>query len=211
MGTASRVEHYERMKAATPHLLPTHFIVYPEWMGTSALYGIARHEAVVTDSTILGGQVMRAYDARWEMLGTGDAPWTKLEVVDTLDVADIESEAEHAYALLDAREGEQVVELGNAPSGAVVMDGGRTGRSADRFVAKLPEGKAVRGVARVQVEGDTTFFVRVGDAEVAVPVEGPLWTEMVFEIPANLVKAQTPIEVKTRGVRFTSFHYWFGT
>src|SRR5207237_2373235 len=30
-GAGSRLEHYERLRAADPAALPTHFIVYPEW------------------------------------------------------------------------------------------------------------------------------------------------------------------------------------
>jgi hypothetical protein len=59
-GVGSRFEHYERLHASAPAKLPTHFIVYPEWMGLDAVLGAPLHEEVVTDATILGGQTMRA-------------------------------------------------------------------------------------------------------------------------------------------------------
>ena len=107
-GAGSRLEHYERLRVSSPASLPTHFIVYPEWMSCDAVLGKPLHEAVVTDSTILGGQAMRAYEARYEHLGSGELPWTEHAALsDTLDVADLESEAEHRYELLGARDGEQ--------------------------------------------------------------------------------------------------------
>ncbi len=140
-GAGSRLEHYERMRVSAPSSLPTHFIVYPEWMSCDVVLGKALHEAVVTDSTILGGQVMRAYEARYDHLGSGELPWSEHgAIVDTLDVADLESEAEHRYELLGARDGEEVAEEGNAPDGRVVVDGGRTQRTRERFVVKLPRG-----------------------------------------------------------------------
>src|SRR4029078_7606615 len=63
MGAGSRLEHYERMPRA---LLPTHFIVYPEWMACDPVLGRMLHEAVVTDESILGGQAMRVHEARWD-------------------------------------------------------------------------------------------------------------------------------------------------
>ena len=106
-------------------------------MSCDAVLGKPLHEAVVTDSTILGGQVMRAYEARYDHLGSGELPWTEHgAIVDTLDVADLESEAEHRYELLGARDGEQIAEEGNAPDGRVVVDGGRTHRVRERFVGE---------------------------------------------------------------------------
>src|SRR5690606_13306584 len=117
---------YERLRAQTPDVLPTHFIVYPEWMGMDAVLGPTLHEAIVTDATILGGQTMRVSTARWDHLGTGERPWTAMTTLhDAVDVADLESEAAHGYALLGARDGEQTVREDSAPNGDVVVDGGR--------------------------------------------------------------------------------------
>ncbi len=105
----------------------------------------------MTDSTILGGATMRAYVADWSKLGTGEKPWTPIdgEIVDALDVADLESEETHDYELLGAREGEEIAHEGIAPDGATVVDGGRTRRSVERFLAFLPQGVPVRGIVRL--------------------------------------------------------------
>lgn len=211
-GAASRLEHYERLRAERPGALPTHFIVYPEWMACEPVLGTALHEAVVRDATILGGAVMRVHEARWDELGSGEAPWTPLsEVSDALDVADLESEGAHHYALLGARDGEQIAERGVAPDGRVVVDGGRTNRAADRFVARLPAGRAARGVARVEASAPLALVVRAAGREVArAPVDVGPWTEISFDVPAEAALAETPIEVTAEGGTFTSFHYWFG-
>jgi hypothetical protein len=200
------------MLVATPALLPTHFIVYPEWMACEPVLGQELHAAVVTDSSILGGQAMRVFKARWENLGSGERPWTKAaRVVDTIDVADLESEAEHAYELLGARDGEEIASEGNAPDGAIVVDGGRTQRVRERFVAKLSPGVAARLVMRLQTTALSTVVVhvRAGERDLgAHTLEPGPWSELSFAVPADLAKGQTPFELVAEGGSFTSFHYW---
>jgi hypothetical protein len=212
-GAGSRLEHYERLRVSSPSSLPTHFIVYPEWMSCDVVLGKPLHEAVVTDSTILGGQVMRAYQARYDHLGSGELPWTEHgAIVDTLDVADLESEAEHGYELLGARDGEEVAEEGNAPDGHVVVDGGRTQRTRERFVAKLPRGKSIVALARMQTSGAVSNVeLRIGEQSIGhADVEAGPWTEIAFVIPAEaLTSDATSIDVTATSAAFTSFHWWF--
>lgn len=212
-GSASRLEHYERLRASTPQVLPTHFIVYPEWMGCDPVLGRALHDAVVTDATILGGQVMRAYEARWDLLGTGERPWSSLGLLhDSVDVADLESEREHGFELLGAREGEQTAEEGNTPGGSIVVDGGRTNRAADVFFAKLPAGGALVGVARVQASAPSTLRISVDGRPIAeAAIEPGPWTEIEYAIPDDARGEHKRVEVNAAGATFTSFHYWFGT
>jgi hypothetical protein len=179
-------------------------------MGLEPILGRALHEAVVTDSSILGGQTMRVYEARWQHLGSGEEPWTKHGTLyDTLDVADLESETEHAYELLGAREGEQIATEGNAPDGTVVLDGGRTQRVRERFTIHVPAGKAIRAIARVETSVRAVLRVHSGSGEARVPVEGPLWTEVAIDLPARAGDAREAIEVDAEGAAFTSFHWWF--
>jgi hypothetical protein len=214
-GVGSRFEHYERLHATAPSRLPTHFIVYPEWMAMDAVLGPPLHEATVTDATILGGRTMRAYVADWSLLGSGEAPWTAgpAPIVDALDVADLESEQAHSYELLGARDGEEVVHAGTSPDGAAVVDGGRSRRSAERFVVRLPPGVAARGTIRL--EGASGVRVRVvtdGD-EIADFALGALgdddWVERSFDVPADDARALTHVEVDAEGGTLTTFHYWF--
>lgn len=209
-GPGSRLEHYERLRASSPSSLPTHFIVYPEWMAMDAVLGRVLHQAVVTDASILGGQVMRVYEARWDHLGTGEQPWSSQgAVIDTLDVADLESESEHRYELAGAREGEQVVEEADAPDGTIVLDGGRAQRTRERFVLKVPRGVRAALIGRVQSVARATVEVRVANksAGSAVVEAGP-WTELAFDVPADAAGDAAEIEVNASGAPITTFHFW---
>jgi len=213
-GVGSRLEHYERMKGGPlAARLPTHFIVYPEWMGMDIVLGPSLTEAIVTDSSILGGQIMRAYVARWDHLGSGEKPWTALQPVDGVDVADLESEAEHGYELLGARDGQQVAIEGNAPDGAVVIDGGRTQRTRDRFTLKSASGPA-RLVGRVEATVPIVLHVRVDGRDVGdIPVEAGAFQEVELALPAPALGGgpRNGIEVNATGGSFTSFHWWLGS
>ncbi len=219
-GVGSRWEHYERLYARSPSTLPTHFIVYPEWMGLPSVLGAPLYEATVTDSSILGGQTMRVYVADWSKLGSGEQPWTPAgTVVDAIDVADLESEAEHDYELLGAHDGEQTAHEGSSPDGVSVVDGGRTERTHERFVAHLgraPAGTGVRGIVRL--EGPPGCIVRIlanGEpvGQFVLPDNDDMgdetWVERSFDVPAAaLATAETHVELRTGG-GVTVYHYWF--
>ena len=211
-GVGSRLEHYERLLAQTPSALPTHFIVYPEWMGIDAILGRPLREATVYDSTILGGQTMRAYLADWSMLGTGERAWTGAEgsVVDALDVADLDSEKAHEYDLAGARDGEQVIRLGTSPAGDPVIDAGRAHRTTDRFIAHLRPGGAAHGIVRLEAPTASTVHVLVDRTEVgAFTVDDDAWQERSFDVPESMVTASTRVEVRSDDAPMTTYHYWF--
>ena len=212
-GAGSRLEHYERLRKTSPGSLPTHFAVYPEWMACPPVLGEKLHEAVVRDSSILGGQVMEIRVARWDLLGSGETPWSSdAKVLDAVDVADLESEAEHRYQLLGARDGDQIAAEAKAPSGKWVVDGGRTQRQADRFFVTLPGQTPVRGIARVGApDGSTpTLVVRRDSREIArVTIPEGAWAEVAFDIPTDDVGSMPrEITVTAEGGRFASYHYW---
>jgi len=214
-GAGSRFEHYERMRGSNE--LPTHFVVYPEWMGLPAVLGDTLTEATVSDAgrTILGGETMVAYVADWSRLGSGEKPWSAdaraTAPIDVVDVADLESEAEHDYELLGAHEFEEVAREGATPDGDLVVDGGRSRRTQERFVAHLPAGTAVRCFVRLQGAPAAVAHVLangepVGD--IAIDYE-PDWVERSVDIPASLAGPRTRIEVLAAGGSITTYHYWF--
>jgi hypothetical protein len=213
-GAGSRLEHYERLLLSAPSKLPTHFIVYPDWMSMGSVLGEPLHEATVTDATILGGQTMRAYGADWSKLGSGEHPWTPAStVLDSLDVADLESEAAHSYELLGARDGEQTAHEGVSPDGANVVDGGRTRRTRESFLALLRQGVAVRCIVRLDGPPGT----RVRALANGQPMGGfdlgddEDWEEQSFDVPASVATERTRIELRVDGGAVTTFHYWFVT
>jgi hypothetical protein len=213
-GAGSRLEHYERLRATAPDRLPTHFIVYPEWMAMNSVLGAPLTEATVTDATILGGQTMRAYVADWSKLGTGEAPWSLplgAAILDTIDVADLESERDHDYELLGARDGEETAHEGISPAGATVVDGGRTGRTVERFTAHLPSGAAAHGIVRLDGPAGTRVQVIANEQPAAAFELGDDedWMECAFEIPAGMAGERSTIELRSESAPLTVFHYWF--
>jgi len=215
-GPGSRLEHYERMHARAPASLPTYFAVYPDWMGCDPVLGPLLHEAIVTNATILGGQVMGIYQARYDSLGSGETPWTQVGTIhDTIDVADLESEDEHRYELGGARNGEQVAFEGQAPNGNIVVDGGRTNRTRERFDAHVPPsraraGKPLRVIARVEAREFGALHVAIdGHAIGRAALDPDGWHEIVLDVPASLVSGTMSVEVTALGTTFTSFHWWF--
>jgi hypothetical protein len=213
-GAGSRLEHYERLYVRSPSALPTHFIVYPEWMAMDSVLGALLQQATVTDATILGGRTMRAYEADWSKLGSGEEPWSPHRaLVDSLDVADLESEAEHGYDLCGARDGEQVAREGVSPDGRSVVDGGRTNRTRERFAVRLDSGATAHGIVRLEGDADSRVEVlangeRVGEFVLGDDDDG--WTERTFDVPASVAGSHTTIELRVTGPPLTVFHYWFG-
>ena len=220
-GAGSRFEHYEKL---AKDRLPTHFIVYPQWMACSPVLGKELFEATVTDQSILGGTTMVVHEARWDTLGTGAlpaAPPSGLAVIDELDVADLESEAAHAYDLAGSFDpDDQVAEIGKEVDweGTIqrsgVADGGRVRRRHDSFTAHLPAGKPARMVMRGGSDTAVTLTVAASGHELGT-IElppGGAWVERTIEIPADVATASTPLTVVVHGEgdpRFHSFHYWF--
>jgi hypothetical protein len=219
-GAGSRFEHYEKL---AKERLPTHFIVYPQWMACSPVLGKELFQATVTDQSILGGATMVVYEARWDTLGTGALPIDPPSghaPVDELDVADLESEAAHGYNLAGSFDpDDQVVEVGKETEwdGTLkrsgVADGGRVHRSFDAFLAHLPAGKAVRMVMRGAAEEAVTLTVSTSDRAIGtIEIPAGAWVERSILIPADVAAASTPLSIVAHGdddPRFQSFHYWF--
>ncbi len=207
-GAGSRFEHYERLYRESAASLPTHFIVYSEWMACDAVLGRTLHEATVLDSSILGGRTMGVYEADYHLLGSGERPWTTgLEAYDSLDVADLESEEAHAYDLLGAREDEEIVTAAPSPSGAIVADGGRTRRFAERFRIETPSDGPSLGTVRLEPTNPTRVHVLSNGAELATfEVEEGRWAEYAF--PLSKTGRQT-LELRPEVGSLTVFHYWF--
>jgi len=203
-GAGSRFEHYE---ALPKDRRPTHFIVYPEWMAVNPVLGEALTWRAVRH-TILGGTMMVAYRARYDLLGSGELPQNPIfrakQPVDVLDVADLESESAHDFRLFDATKANDVVVEADG-----YADGGRTGRRQDRFVLRLvPGGSIVLRLgsaiaARVNVSADGRLL---GAIEVGVtPAE-----EAAVTVPADLAEGKHKVDVSADGsVRtFDTLHYW---
>jgi hypothetical protein len=230
-GAGSRFEHYEK---APREALPTHFIVYPHWMACPAVLGDELKQATVLDQTILGGATMIAYEARYDLLGSGEAPVVPPPsgaLADAIDVADLESEAAHEYALGDAADHENQAVMLAAPAPAfrrpdeagsphaprgVIADGGRFHRARDAFTARLSPGAPAVIVMRVAADAPITLAISVAGREVGrVEVPAGPWVERAVELPGSSISASTPLTIEARSprastepARFHAFHYW---
>lgn len=210
-GAGSRYEHYERMRRQD---LPTHFIVYPGWMAMNPVLGRELTSATVEDQSILGGATKVAYEANWDTLGSGDAPIdvpVEGKPIDEVDVADLESEADHKYWFGAVENDNHVFTRWDA-EGNLVVDGGRAHRYYDGFVVKLTPGKATRFVLRVGAEKSVDLKIQVGEVDVAkVSVPPTTWIEEEVTIPAEFSRPDAVIRVQAEDLskRFTSMHYWF--
>ncbi len=202
-GPGSRFERYERLGATR---LPTHLVIYDRWLDVEPVLGAYLTHRYVGNATILGDATMTAYAARWEALGSGALP-RGVEagaIRDELDVADLASEADHDYALLDATQAENLVLVGE--DGRV--EGARSGRSVDRFVLAARPGS--RWVARwaasapvhleVEAEGVHSAFDLVGDGT---------WEERTIPLTSGTPAGSLTVTVRAAGDgTFTALHYW---
>jgi hypothetical protein len=210
-GAGSRFEHYERLPAARR---PTHFVVYPQWMACPPVLGRVLTEATVVDQSILGGTTMLAYEARWDLLGSGALPATPppgATLRDEVDVADLESEAAHGYAIDDGRDTDEEVHVEGA-----IADGGRLRRAVDRFHVAVPPGSRATLWMRVSAESPVDLVVAAGGREagtVAVERVGE-WVEASVQLPDEGAGGAVPVTVTARArdeapdPRFGAFHYW---
>lgn len=200
-GPGSRFEHYEHLPRER---LPTHFIVYPEWFAADALLGDELASRSVSH-TILGGYTMAAYRASYDLLGSGARPTEvvpKTPLLDALDVADIDDEAAHAYALLEAtRETDVVV------AGADRADGARLKRHRDAFSLRLDPGGTL--VARLGAAEPARLRISVDGKVIADPVlTSTQWQELSIEIPRSVSPARHAVQVDAVDSEFSSLHYW---
>jgi len=212
-GAGSRYEHYERLGEAA---LPTHFIVYPQWMACPAVLGHKLTEATVRHQTILGGPTMVAYKARYELLGSGSkpfsrGPWGRL--LDELDVADLESEAAHGYWLGPASPHDNNAVMWPAPEGHMVADGGRRRRGVDQFWVTLPPRSAAVMVMRVA--SALPLEVWIDERPVGVvrtAPDGPDaagWVERWLSVPPSAAARRFVTVRPSAPGDFASFHYWW--
>ncbi len=213
-GTGSRYEHYERMPRAD---LPTHFIVYPQWFAIDSILGDELNRATVTDQSILGGVTKIAYEARYDIFGRASLPTTlqhKEPVLAEVDVADLDSEQEHRFAVGTSSETEDQVFTTSDDEGRELVDGGRTRRLVDRFWVDLDAGHVARMAIRVGAEKPLSLSVRADDIEIGhVDVPSGPWSEVEIAIPAERAGPATGIRVESTdpALPFTSMHYWFFT
>jgi hypothetical protein len=159
----------------------------------------------VLGASILGGERMVAYVADYGLLGSGEDPPPDLQrgraLIDRLDVADLESEADHGYQLFSATQRQNLL----ARFGAR-LDGGRSERTTERFQLILAAGGAL--LLRVAADSETTLTVRIADHTELLRIPPSVWHEVELELPPQLRSGTTPISIQSGAGSFTSLHYF---
>ena len=201
-GAGSRFEHYERLPRSA---LPTVFIVYPAWFALPDLLGPCFTERTV-NATILGGATMVACGADYSRLGSGERPsllqFGSLTARDSLDVADLDSEAAHDYVLIPSSQGEDVL-LGNG----VVLDGARLHRSRESFRLDLAPGGQL--VTRLGAEQPLTVQLRIAGRLIERwTVSRPDFEDHVLNLPADLAAGPAELTLSAENGTFSALHYW---
>ena len=208
-GEGSRYEHYERMPRER---LPTHFIVYPGWVGHPMLFGPELARATVADQSILGAETMIAFEARYDVLGSGALPTDPprdRRLVDELDVSDLESEALHGYAPGDLGHQENRVDENAPHMPRRIVDAGRRFRHKDQFRLRAPS-RAAWLVLRVATSSPVDLTVKAeGRFVAAVHLEPGPWQEPAVRLGNLSGSDPVGVEVAAEGrERFASYHYW---
>ena len=194
-------------------IYPTWWGVLPTWFSSEV---VARFP--VEGNVICGGYEDVVYAADWHLLGTGTLPRLvpRSETVrDTVDVADLLSEAQHDYsAPLHGGWTDMKILADPAQPTADMFDGGR------RITASLSEHFSLHGldakrtahlILRSAPDKSTVVQVKVHGAVVDTiafeRTDG--WVEGVAEIPAELVAKDLDVELAIVGPGdFVDYHAW---
>ncbi len=230
---------YERLETVRPD----YFAVYPDaampYFGLEdapALLGeeLFRVTADPWSPNTSAGSTQVVTRPDWSAVGLADSPrqpdiiarladegW---HLSDTLDVADLDSEAAHAYAWWDAAPGQDyasVPELADYRYDPTIQlaDGGRIMTGGERFTLDAPDEGWLLLVARVYPIDDLTVRVRIDGTQDAgvwkLPATPGQWLETAFLIPPHLHQARrgaVQIELTVEGAppeaRYRPFHYW---
>ena len=197
-GPGPRFEHYEHSG-----VLPPYLILYPSWLGIDAITGPELTRRSVYGASILGSPEMVAFQTRFDLLGSGEAPPSAGKLIDRLDVCDLESEAAHAYDVAFAHEGTSDVRVQGERA-----DGARTFRSRERFELELKPGGVLwlRGGA----DGPLDLSVSVAGRSLGqLSLQGLRWQEVSLELPADLEPGRQQVTLeRLQEVWFATMHYW---
>lgn len=191
--------------------LPDFFAVYPEWMKGHAL-GEALFERTVTDATILGGHTMRVYRARYDTLGTGEAPWSsggRIIIASTSPTSRARPRtatrcSTRARPIKSSKRRPRLLES-SWPTAAAA------GARATGSRPTSPPGSQLRAVARLRADYGARLVARVDGSPVAeLDVPDGEWTEVSFPVRVKSEGGATTVDLEARGTaRFASFHYFF--
>jgi hypothetical protein len=208
-GEASTVELIERLAIEER---PRYLALYPNWFGLiTSRFGVELERVTLADNLICAGPTKVIYRSDWSALeSTHDA---SADLVDELDVADVISEAEHAYVSPAPHGGWTTLDILADESGARRFDGGRiipAGGTESFVVRRSSDAKQVRIIVRVD-DGARGLRLRtsrsVSDLVVAAPRAGArAWREASATIDTPAVGDTLVLEASAGP--YLDYHVW---
>ena len=170
-GEASTVELLQHLAPADR---PTLLALYPNWFpGITSHFGHEIDRVTIEHNVICGGPTKVIETADWSSLDTDEVP----AAIDTLDVADVESEQDHAYESPAPNGGWTIMDVLPTHSGVMVFDGGRIIPAGEResFRARASS-KSATLVLRSDDVVDATVEVAGTVLELSAPKAQQGWT-----------------------------------
>jgi hypothetical protein len=217
---------FERIERLAPEQRPDYIITYPYLWGEEHFLGKPVYQITLLKNTVTSGKDLVVFQQDWSALNSGDRMWqshlakptnrqTDLtdRVVDSLDVADLESEREHGYRHWDdserrpylpwpyrgnlfrklkyPREASHVEGAAPTHLSQEVWDGGRAITGGEEFRIDIFPGKALTIVMRTDAPQPVSLRVSlnrkpVGEWNISATPQGE-WQEPEFVIPAEYV------------------------
>ena len=236
-GPGSRFERLERLPIQDR---PTHIAYYPGWLGNFEFYGENLLKTPLPRNLtpkrprLVGSSNMHVYVMIWDAVGTGHKPLAHhadWELVDSVDVADLVDESNHAYhadqgrrSLLSPTATWSFYHKSKQSDGRLVSDGGRTirGPQGERFSLSVRPNAPVlllmrtggkdHRISRTPPSG-TTLTVHTNETllgHYTVPPQSTHFHDLQLSIPAKHVQSDTlNISIsKPNNHRYRSFHYF---
>jgi hypothetical protein len=202
---------FEALERLPPERRPRYLAIYVGWVRLPDLYGRVLHKATLTDNRTCGEYEKVLFAARWDVLDSGVRPVLPHpgSVVDEVDVADLESERAHDYAI--DRPARTFYRRGLSV-GTSVAEGGRVMHAFERWRARVTPGRDASLVWRTDGAAPARVRVMV-DGQLAGALDLPPAAELVEpQVPlpaAVLSRARPEIRVELEGAgEMPSFHYW---
>jgi hypothetical protein len=216
LGEAATIELIERL---SPEDRPTYLALYPNWFGgITKTFGREIDRVSIVHNVICGGTTKAIYLADWASLGSGDDAREAFEpgVVDSVDVADVVSEKEHAYLSAAPRGGWTLLDVRVNEAGARRFDAGRVTPEGQRerfVVAHASHGPAILAVRTDGEESDVEVTVEhvTGQREHAWlskdRATAERWALREATLRGGARRGDTIVLTATRGV-LRDFHVW---
>jgi hypothetical protein len=160
-GEGATVELIERM---SPSERPGFMALYPNWFGgITSMFAHEVDHVSLAQNFVCGGLTKGIYEADWSALADDAASENEDgsqfgKVVDALDVADVESESDHAYESPAPLGGWTVFDVRLDARGAPRFDAGRT----------IPEGQSERFTLREDAPSIASLVIRTDDSDADV-------------------------------------------